>query len=120
MLDESLGIARGLLEADARNPTTINDLGYVLMKLAQLELAQGHHEDALRRYDEVIALRSEAAQRDPANAMIRRGVVVAVVNAGETAQAAGERSDLAPERRRELLTMAVSKFDEGIALIVER
>lgn len=117
VLDESLGIARGLLEADARNPTTINDLGYVLMKLAQLELAQGHHEDALRRYDEVIALRSEAAQRDPANAMIRRGVVVAVVNAGETAQAAGERSDLAPERRRELLTMAVSKFDEGIALI---
>jgi eukaryotic-like serine/threonine-protein kinase len=109
-LEESIAISRDLYESEPANPTSINDLAYALARQAQLERQQGRYDAALTRYDEVRLLRTAASQRDPTNAVIRRGVAIASGMAGETAEAAANDAATDSESRARFLEAAAGHY----------
>jgi serine/threonine protein kinase len=112
-LAESIAIARSLHDADPSSPTTINDLAYALIKAAQLNRQRKRIDEALAGYLAVRDLRAEASKRDPANAVIRRGVAIAVAMAGEAAAEAAADESLGADRRRSLRERGAQHYEDA-------
>ncbi|MCA9283777.1 MAG: protein kinase [Phycisphaerales bacterium] len=113
----SLDIRRGMAEAESNNAEASSDLGVSLSKLGTALIEMDRPQEAVPYIEEGDVLFQRMADADPVNALAQRNLIVSKYRLGVLNAAIAERPGTSPERRRELLAVALDYHRESLRLL---